>query len=68
MSTSPMLKQILATIWDTMLQHQHIFFPQSNDQDIWIQPTNRVDKIKEPMLYTLYPLVAFLIIYFPPFC
>lgn len=32
--TSPMLMQILLTIWGTKMQLQHISFPQSNDQDI----------------------------------
>lgn len=32
--TSPMPKQIPVTIWGTKMQLQHIFFRQSNDQDI----------------------------------
>jgi hypothetical protein len=36
--TFPMLEQTLAAIWNTKMQLQHISFPRSNDQDIWIPP------------------------------
>jgi hypothetical protein len=36
--TSPRLKQILVTIWGIKMPLQHIFFPQSNDQDTQLPP------------------------------
>lgn len=37
-STFPMQMLKLATIWGIMMQLQHIFSPQSNDQDILNPP------------------------------
>ena len=50
--TSPTLKQIHATIWDTKKQLQHTFFQQSNDQGTLIQPMDTAERYRR--IITLY--------------